>query len=226
MRKMDARERMLEIYNRSIKSEHPLSWFEDIYSESNEDRDLIPWDWREPHPFLVDWVNQNELTGTALVIGCGLGEDAVFLSSIGWQVTAFDISASAISWARKLHTKENVEWAVADLLKPLTLWKGKFDLVLEVHILQAIPEEIRNQAASMLPSFLAAEGKLVCIGRLSSGEDEEGPPWPLTVEFIESIGRGLECLELHSSMIPEKESKRYRAVWRNSAKSKSTMSSH
>lgn len=222
----ESRQRMLEIFNRSISSEQPLSWFEDIYSESNEDRDLIPWDWREPHPFLVEWADQNEVTGTALVVGCGLGEDAAFLSKRGWQVTAFDISESAVSWARKLHDVENLEWMVADLLDTPASWEGEFDLVLEVHILQAIPEEIRKIAASRLPTFLAEGGNLVCIGRLSSDEDQEGPPWPLTLDFIEKIGKGLENIELHSSMIPEKDSNRYRAVWSKSAKSKSAMSSH
>ena len=221
----ESRRWMLEIFNRSISSDQPLSWFEDIYAESNEDRDMIPWDWREPHPFLVEWAEQNEITGSALVVGCGLGEDAVFLSKRGWQVTAFDVSESAVSWARKLHDVENVEWLVADLLDPPASWEGEFDLVLEVHILQPKPEEIRKVAAPRLPTFLAEGGNLVCIGRLSSDEDQEGPPWPLTQDFIEKIGKDIDKIEFYSSMIPEKESNRYRAVWNKSAKSKSAMSS-
>tara|TARA_B100000029_G_scaffold213860_2_gene211823 strand:- start:8702 stop:9379 length:678 start_codon:yes stop_codon:yes gene_type:complete len=216
----ESRERMLEIFNRSQISDQPLSWFEDLYSESDENRGLIPWDWQEPHPFLIDWVEQNDEMGNALVVGCGLGEDASFLNKRGWDVTAFDISESAVSWARKLHPQRNLNWVVEDLLDPPTSWRGKFDLVLEVHILQAIPEQIRKEAAPILSSFLSEGGALVCIGRLGSEEDQEGPPWPLTAEFIEEIGKGLERVEFYSAEIPEKESTRYRAVWRNSAKSK------
>ena len=58
---------------------------------------------------------------------------------------------------------------------------------------------------------------LVCIGRLEDPEEEySGPPWPLSVDSIEAIGRSLEKLELYTATIPDKESTRYRAVWKNS----------
>lgn len=33
----------------------------------------------------------------AVVIGCGLGDDAEYLASMGYEVTAFDISPTAIA---------------------------------------------------------------------------------------------------------------------------------
>ena len=43
-----------------------------------EEKKLIPWDWMEPHPFLVEWIEENKHTGRAR---CWLwsGEDAAFL---------------------------------------------------------------------------------------------------------------------------------------------------
>ena len=117
-----AREKMLEIFNSSLESDDPLSWFEDLYKQSDEQRNLIPWDWREPHPYLVEWVKSTNYRGKALVVGCGLGEDAAFLSKMGWEVTAFDISNSAIDWAKNLHTGVPVEWLVEDLLKLPSSW--------------------------------------------------------------------------------------------------------
>lgn len=214
----EARERMLAIYSKSNDSEQPLSWFEELYQESERDRGLIPWDWKEPHPFLVDWIEPLQDHGRALVVGCGLGEDAAFLSRKGWRVTAFDISESAVDWASNLHNELQVEWVVADLLNLPNSWEGKFDLVLEVHILQAIPEEIRKKASRKLAPLVASEGHLVCIGRLEEPEEEySGPPWPLSANFIEEIGQDLERHELHAAIIPEKDSIRYRAVWKNSA---------
>tara|TARA_Y100000588_G_scaffold308660_1_gene333336 strand:- start:18814 stop:19467 length:654 start_codon:yes stop_codon:yes gene_type:complete len=214
----EARERMLALFNRSMESNQPLSWFEELYQESDRDRGLIPWDWKEPHPFLVDWIENFEGNhGRALVVGCGLGEDAAFLSTRGWQVTAFDISESAVEWARKLHPQIPVEWVVEDLLNTPDSWHGKFDLVLEVHILQAIPREISKMASKRLSPLVATGGHLVCIGRIDDSEEEQtGPPWPLPIDYIEEIGTELESLGIFTAIIPDKESTRYRAVWKNS----------
>ena len=212
----EAREKMLEIYTNSENSNNPLSWFEELYCSSGRDRSLIPWDWMEPHPFLVEWIEENQHTGRALVVGSGLGEDAAFLYEKGWEVTAFDVSESAVEWASQLHKGKEIDWSVGDLVKPEEIWKEAFDLVLEVHILQAIPENIRNAAYRNLSSLLERHGLLVCIGRLADGLEEEieAPPWPLSREFIHQIGEGLSEVEFHTAVIPDKEEIRYRAVWK------------
>jgi len=85
-----------------------------------------------------------------------------------------------------------------------------------VHILQAIPEEIRIRAFPNLAPLLAKGGSLVCIGRLAdeSSTEDSGPPWPLNWDFLNQIGEGMEEVEKHSAFIPEKEGKRYRVVWK------------
>ena len=55
----EAREKMMKIFNRALQYEEPLSWFEELYQDSNRDRAMIRWDWREPHPFVVDWAREN-----------------------------------------------------------------------------------------------------------------------------------------------------------------------
>ena len=212
----EARERMLEIYSTSENSNDPLSWFEELYCSSQRDRRMIPWDWMEPHPFLVEWIEENKHTGRALVVGSGLGEDAAFLYEKGWKVTAFDVSESAVEWASQLHKGKEIDWSVGDLVQPEERWKGAFDLVLEVHILQAIPEEIRKSAYRNLSPLLDRHGLLMRIGRLANGLEEENdaPPWPLSRDFIHQIGEGLSEVEFHTAVVPDKEEIRYRAVWK------------
>ena len=212
----EAREKMLEIYSASENSNDPLSWFEELYCSSRRDRRLIPWDWMEPHPFLVEWIEENQHTGRALVVGSGLGEDAAFLYEKGWKVTAFDVSESVVEWASQLHKGKEIDWLVGALVPPEQSWKEAFDLVLEVHILQAIPEEIRNSAYRNLSPLLNRNGLLMCIGRLANGleEQNDAPPWPLSRDFIHQIGEGLSEVEFHTAVVPDKEEIRYRAVWK------------
>ena len=85
----------------------------------------------DPNPYLVRAIS--DLTpGTALDAGCGEGAEAIWLATAGWQVTAADISAEALSRAcertpREGAAPERVEWIEADL----SVWQpGKlFDLV-------------------------------------------------------------------------------------------------
>ena len=193
-----------------------LDWFEELYASANGDEYWIPWSNGEPHHLLTEWASTIKSRGRALVVGCGLGEDAAYLSRKGWNVTAFDISPSAIQWAKKIYSSENIDWQVADLLSLPEEWIGLFDLVVEVHILQAIPESIRILAAPNMAPLLAPSGQLVCIGRLNEKEEEyEGPPWPLSRNFIDSIGVDMKNVDFIKKQLlnDDPDVIRYRSVW-------------
>ena len=211
----DIRSRLKQMSDAAASTSDPLSWFEELYSSAQGDDNWIPWSDGSPSPFVVDWAI-GKPPGRALVVGCGLGEDAVFLDKIGWEVVAFDLSPTAVEWAKKRHEKTDINWVVADLLNPPDEWASEFELVLEVHILQAIPENIRHDAASKLPLFVAKGGHLVCIGRFDEdGDSHEGPPWPLKQEFIESIGKPLGQMSMVKATLPDDDpsTTRYRAIW-------------
>lgn len=53
--------------------------------------------------------------GQALDVGCGEGADALWLARHGWQVTAVDISPTALQRAADADTEGRVGWARADL---------------------------------------------------------------------------------------------------------------
>src|SRR5213080_4502519 len=83
----------------SLRGGNPLEWFETLYRQAREDESIIPWADMRVNPNLARWLERTGLKGAglrALVIGCGLGDDAEALSSIGFQVTAFDISETSI----------------------------------------------------------------------------------------------------------------------------------
>ena len=100
--------------------------------------------------------------------------------------------------------------------KPPMDWIGGFDLVLEIHTLQAMPEELRAAAAKKLAPLVSENGHLVCIGRYASGDvGIEGPPWPLERSFIEGIGQDLGSMNLVKFRLPFDEISvtRFRATW-------------
>lgn len=180
----DARERTKEIQKEFAEKGDALGWFDALYREAAGDNEKIPWADLAPNKFLVRYAEQTELKGnnrTALVIGCGLGDDARFLHDLGFRVTAFDISRTAIEWARRLHTDTDIKFVAADLFNSPKEWFAAFEFVLEVYTIQPLPLEIRPQVIDAIANFVEFKGKLIVVTR--GREDDEIPPempWALS----------------------------------------------
>ena len=180
----DARERTKEIQEEFAKKGDTLGWFEALYREAAGDNERIPWADLAPNKFLVRYAEQTKLKGNnrkALVVGCGLGDDARFLHDLGFDVTAFDISRTAIEWARKLHADTDIKFFVADLFDTPQEWFAAFEYVLEVYTIQPLPLEMRPQTIDAIANFARFKGKLLVVTR--GREDDEIPtelPWALS----------------------------------------------
>ena len=213
----EVRARLLKLSEAAEADGEPLRWFEELYAGAARNSEEIPWARMEPHPKMVEWIaNQPGIQGRALVVGCGLGDDAEWLAAAGFEVTAFDLSQSSIDWCCERFPSSSVNYCVADLLSPPVDWLESFDLIVEIHILQAIPEQIRDQAANILPSLLNSNGHLLCIGRLLSTliPDEPAPPWPLSQVWLE--GRFEKLNPVHFNRFVNEDTPtidRYVAAW-------------
>ena len=180
----DARERTKEIQAEFAAKGDALGWFDALYKEAGGDNEKIPWADLTPNKFLVRYAEQTNLQGTnrkALVVGCGLGDDAKFLHDLGFRVTAFDISPTAIEWARKLHAATDIKFFTADLFDPPKEWFQSFEFVLEVYTIQPLPLEIRPLVIDAIANFVEFRGALVVVTR--GREDDEIPPempWALS----------------------------------------------
>jgi hypothetical protein len=101
---------------------------------------------------------------------------------LGFNVTAFDISETAIEWARQIHQDTDIKFAVTDLFNPPKEWFQAFEFVLEVYTIQPLPLSMRPNVIDAISNFVKfPDGKIVVVTR--GREDDEIPPempWALS----------------------------------------------
>ncbi len=205
----------------AIARGEPLAWFEELYARvESSGPSVVPWADLEANPNLVAWLDREHVEGTgksALVVGCGLGDDAEELRRRGFRVTAFDVSASAIATAARRFPESAVEYVAADLFQPPANWTRKYDLIHEAYTLQVLPRGLRSKALSQLASFVSPDGILLVIARARDEADDPGEmPWPLTCTELEMATRsGLERVSFEDYLDDERPRvRRFRAAYK------------
>jgi SAM-dependent methyltransferase len=100
--------------------------------------------------------------GTALDVGCGTGGDAIWLAEQGWQVTAVDLSRTALARAAAAAAErgvaERTTWQYADV----TSWvpaERAFDLVTTAFL--HVPGGVRDAVVARLAAAVAPGGTLL-----------------------------------------------------------------
>lgn len=160
------------------------AWFDDVYASARRGERAVPWAELAPRPVFAQWLDRKQPRGqgrTAVVVGCGLGDDAEALAAHGFDVTAFDVSPSAVAWCRERFPDSNINYQVADLFALPDAWRGTFDFVMESLTVQALPIDLRSEAIAGVASLVAPGGTLlaICLGT-DRAEGRSGPPWPIT----------------------------------------------
>ena len=192
-----ARRRARQLAAEAAASGDPDGWFETLYAEARAGNAVVPWDDGQPNPHLVQWAKNAADRGIAgpgrraLVVGCGVCDDPGFLAGLGCEVTAFDVSPTAVAEARRRFARSPVSYQVADLLSPPSGWQGAFDLVAEVYTVQALYGQARAAAIAALPGLVAPGGTLLVIARATDDPDPVRDPammpWPLTRRELDAM---------------------------------------
>lgn len=185
----------------------PLSnaeWCEGVYCTAAGDPDRVPWCRCGPDELLLKWLGSDAPRLVrpgcrAVVVGCGLGDDVAELAARGFDVIGFDVSSSAVRWAARRFPSHASRFLVSDLLDLPLRMIGRFDLVVEICTLQSMPPELRTTAASSLALLAAPRGVVLAISCGRHAEEQgpqEGPPWPLSADELESLmaGAGLASM--------------------------------
>ncbi len=169
-----------------------VDYFESIYQSASGEPSLVPWCDGRPNQALVNWLNavapsMVRCGSRVAVVGCGLGDDARELLRRGYEVTAFDVSPTAIRWAKSLDTPANGDrYVCADLFKPLPRWRHRFDLVVEVNNLAWMHPSAWTGALAAIGELLTPHGHLLLINPAASepASEDSGPPWALAEQQI------------------------------------------
>ena len=166
------------------KNDDPTGWFDSIYKSANGDHTKVFWADLEPSSYLINWLKENHTNKenkTACVIGCGVGDDAEALSEFGFDVTAFDISRTAIELCINRYPNTKVNYVVADLFEYPKEWFESFDVVYECNTIQVLPGNYRIKARVSMSSLLCKDGFILvsCRSR-NEGDKENAIPLPLT----------------------------------------------
>lgn len=113
--------------------------------------DRVPWDLGEPQPVLVELEASGAFSGKILDVGCGLGENALFLTERGYQVTGVDNAPNGLAQARERARERGFEIDFVDddatTLRTLT---QDFDMVLDSALYHCLPAESRADYAAAL----------------------------------------------------------------------------
>jgi SAM-dependent methyltransferase len=130
--------------------------------------------------------------GRALDLGCGEGGDSVHLARLGWQVTAVDISPTALSRTDELAASTGVSSRVTTERHDLTISfpDGRFDLVVALFF-QSPLELPRERVLARAAAALEVGGRLVLVehGSMPSwSEHDHDADFPTPEELYASLG--------------------------------------
>lgn len=202
------------------ENEQPAGWFDTLYEKAAAGEIDVPWAYMSANPLMLDWLETTNLDGTgkrALVIGCGLGDDAEALAERGFAVTAFDISEQAIEWAKRRFPESDVRYEVHDLFTTPDDWQRRYNFVMESRTIQSLPHTLADQTMRQIADYVAPDGTLlvICHAR-EPHEPREGVPWSLSKDDLATFERlGLTQQELDE--IEDPNWQYFRAVFRKRA---------
>jgi SAM-dependent methyltransferase len=143
-----------------------------------------PWDIGQPQPAIVRLASAGGFAGAVLDAGCGTGEHALLVASLGLSVLGVDVAETALAIARKKAADRGieVEFAVADALHLERLGR-RFETVLDCGLFHTFDDDDeRTRYATSLASVTEHEGTLYVLCFSDDGPDTG--PHPISQEEL------------------------------------------
>lgn len=142
-----------------------------------------PWDVGRAQPAVVRVASEGGFTAAVLDAGCGTGENALYIASLGLPVLGFDVAETALAIARAKAADRGIEaeFAAADALD-LERLERRFETVLDCGLFHTFDGDERPGYVASLASVTAPGARLyvLCFS-------DEGPgtgPHPVSREDL------------------------------------------
>ena len=141
-----------------------------------------------PNPLMVQEV-QHLAPGTALDLGCGQGDDAIWLALRGWKVTGVDVATAALERAAlraQAAAVDTIVWEQHDLAE--TFPEGSFDLVTAAYLHSPV-ELPRSEILRRAAAAVASGGALLIVGHAGfpPGSGHDHIELPTTDEVLADL---------------------------------------
>ncbi len=142
-----------------------------------------PWDIGYPQPAIVRLASEGGFAGAVLDAGCGTGENALHVASLGFSVLGVDVVETALAIARRKAGDRGIEaqFEVADALQLQRLGR-RFDTVMDCGLLHTFDSEERTRYVPGLASLTEHGGTLYVL--CFSNEGPDTGPHPVSQEEL------------------------------------------
>jgi SAM-dependent methyltransferase len=142
-----------------------------------------PWDVGRPQPAIARLADEGAFSGAVLDAGCGTGENALHVASLGLHVVGVDVAQNAVSRAQEKAARRGLDadFVVGDALH-LERLEQVFDTVLDCGLFHTFDGDERRDYVAGLASVTSVGGNLyvLCFSDLAPGTG----PHPVSQEEL------------------------------------------
>ena len=143
-----------------------------------------PWDIGQPQPAIVHLASEGGFAGAVLDAGCGTGENALHVASLGLQVLGVDVAETALAIAREKAEVRGIdaEFVAADAFQLGRLGR-MFETVMDCGLFHTFDGDERRDYVASLAS-VTERGATVYVLCFSDVGPGTGGPHPINQEEL------------------------------------------